>query len=273
MQTAFVAVRADVEAHLDRFEVNSFPEQATLGAWTLTRPRPFSQSEPDQDKLPVMLSLLDRIGQWISSWQAPVSDMWQSVKSSRYEFTRAYRSDCSLSRAPRSNSKLSSFRKAFLAGLYGALPPRFVPAFQVFVRQLLTFDAPSTAFKPEYPRAMSTLVTILDRYDPVLFALVYEEIEAKVQRDCRGRFQEKKLDSLLIWLNGSGVGAGTSGGVMGWVSGLYANSEKRGSGDDARKFLKPTFSRFEYHIHKILCQLRYVRGLFCPSQPPQPDQP
>jgi anaphase-promoting complex subunit 2 len=112
------------------------------------------------------------------------------------------------------------------------------------------------AFKPEYPRAMSTLVTILDRYDPVLFALVYEEIEAKVQRDCRGRFQEKKLDSLLTWLNGSGVGAGTSGGVMGWVSGLYANSEKRGSGDEARKFLKPTFSRFEYHIHKILCQLR-----------------
>ncbi|KWU47479.1 hypothetical protein RHOSPDRAFT_30906 [Rhodotorula sp. JG-1b] len=229
MQNAFVAVRADVEAHLDRFE-----------------------SEPDQDKLPVMLSLLDRIGQWISSWQAPVSDMWQS------------------------NSKLSSFRKTFLAGLYGALPPRFVPAFQVFVRRLLTFDSPPLAFKPEYPRAMSTLVTILDRYDPVLFALVYEEIELKVQRDCRGHFQDKKLDSLLTWLNGSGVGAGTSGGVMGWVSGLYANSEKRGSGDEARKFLKPTFSRFEYHIHKILCQLRTTElldiiGAYPTSQPALED--
>lgn len=63
----------------------SFTGRATRTAWTLTISRPFSQSEPDKDKLPVMLSLLDRIGQWISSWQAPVSDMWQSVKSSRFE--------------------------------------------------------------------------------------------------------------------------------------------------------------------------------------------
>ncbi|GAA5869819.1 hypothetical protein JCM3774_000505 [Rhodotorula dairenensis] len=179
-----------------------------------------------------MLSLLDRVGAWIASWQTPVTEIWGS------------------------SSKLSAFRKAFLAGLYGSLPPRFVPAFRVFVRNLLTFDSPAMAFTSEYPRAMGTLVTILDRYDPVLFGLIYEEIETKVHRDCRGRFQEKKLDSLVTWLNGAGNGAGTMGGVMGWVSGLYANGEKRSSGDDAKKFLKPTFSRFEYHIHKILCQLR-----------------
>jgi hypothetical protein len=50
---------------------------------------PFSQSEPDQDKLPIMLSLLDRIGQWISSWQAPVSDMWQSVQFTRFRVQSA----------------------------------------------------------------------------------------------------------------------------------------------------------------------------------------
>ncbi|GAA5986672.1 hypothetical protein JCM10908_003852 [Rhodotorula pacifica] len=209
MQTAFADVREDNETHLDRFEIAT-----------------------DSDRLAVMLSLLDRIGQWISRWQTPVTDIWES------------------------SYKLSTFRKAFLAGLYGALPPRFVPAFQIFIRRLLTFDSPAAAFSPEYPRAMGTLITILDRYDPILFALIYEEIEAKVHRDCRGNFGEKKLDSLITWLNGSGGGAGTTGGVMGWVSGLYANGEKRNSSDDAKKFLKPTFSRFEYHIHKILCQLR-----------------
>ncbi|PRQ75028.1 Cullin homology [Rhodotorula toruloides] len=42
---------------------------------------------------------------------------------------------------------------------------------------------------------------------------------------------------------------------MGWVSGIY-ESAGEGGNEEARKFLKPTFSRFEYHIHKMLCQLR-----------------
>lgn len=214
-----------------------------------------------------MLSLLDRIGTWIASWQTPVSEVWEFVRQSTCRVQQLQRLTLSFSTLCRSSSRLSAFRKAFLAGLYGSLPPRFVLAFRVFARALLTFDSPSSAFTPEYPRAIGMLVTILDRYDPVLFALIYEEIEAKVHRDCRGRFQEKKLDSLVTWLNGAGSGVGTTGGVMGWVSGLYAHVEKRSGGDDARKFLKPTFSRFEYHIHKILCQLRYVH-----TTPPGPSR-
>lgn len=103
---------------------------------------------------------------------------------------------------------------------------------------------------------MATLITILDRYDPILFALIYEEIEGKVARECQAQFAEKKLDALVRWLNGTGEEGGMATGVMGWVSGLYAGGERRGGGDEAKKFLKPTFSRFEYHIHKILCALR-----------------
>jgi len=49
---------------------------------------------------------------------------------------------------------------------------------------------------------------------------------------------------------------------MGWVNGIYEGGlggvEGGGAGEEAKKFLKPTFSRFEYHIHKVLCQLRCV---------------
>ncbi|BGP54769.1 hypothetical protein JCM8202_003277 [Rhodotorula sphaerocarpa] len=187
----------------------------------------------NDEQMSGMLSLLNEIGLWIARWQTPVSDIWEST------------------------SLLSTFRKACLSGLYGILPPRFVPAFQRFLRTLLTFDAPADAFRrPEHSRAMGTLVTILDRYDPILFGLIYEEIERKVRLDCQGQYTAEKLQGLLRWLNGKETVHGRSGGVMGWVSQLYAGGERRSAGEDAKKFLKPTFSRFEYHIHKVLCQLR-----------------
>lgn len=42
---------------------------------------------------------------------------------------------------------------------------------------------------------------------------------------------------------------------MGWVTGIYEGNLEGGN-EEAKKFLKPTFSRFEYHVHKVLCQLR-----------------
>lgn len=71
-------------------------------------------------------------------------------------------------------------------------------------------------------------------------------------------YREKELDGLLKWLNGNG-----EEGVMGWVNGIYEGGlggveGGGGAGEEAKKFLKPTFSRFEYHIHKVLCQLRCV---------------
>lgn len=204
-----------------------------------------------------MLSLLNEIGLWIARWQAPVSDIWEyAVKLSSSCLCQGV----DTAEAHRSTSLLSTFRKACLSGLYGILPPRFVPAFQRFLRTLLTFDAPADAFRrPEHSRAMGTLVTILDRYDPILFGLIYEEIERKVRLDCQGQYTAEKLQGLLRWLNGKETVHGRSGGVMGWVSQLYAGGERRSAGEDAKKFLKPTFSRFEYHIHKVLCQLRCER--------------
>lgn len=95
---------------------------------------------------------------------------------------------------------------------------------------------------------MPTLITLLDRYDPLLFGLIYEEIERKVDHECRGQFTEPKLAALLEWL---------TGGVLAWVSRIYARSVEGGQ-EEAKKMLKPTFSRFEYHVNKVLCALRCV---------------
>lgn len=170
---------------------------------------------------------------------------------------RLARSDKTLIHNRSSGSASSAFRKTFLASLYFVLPPRFAPALQAFFRTLLTYTSPAAAVPPSFSRALPTLITLLDRFDPLLFALIYEEIESKIQSDCRGAYTASKLEPLLKWLNGAGSSsAGKSGGVMGWVSGIYEGGAGEGGNEEARKFLKPTFSRFEYHVHKVLCQLR-----------------
>lgn len=93
---------------------------------------------------------------------------------------------------------------------------------------------------------MPTLITLLDRYDPLLFGLIYSSIEARVHETCAGQFEEPKLKEVVQWL---------AGPVTGWVSGVYEKNIEGGL-EEARKLLKPTFTRFEYHVHKTLVLLR-----------------
>ncbi|GAA5823647.1 hypothetical protein JCM11251_000710 [Rhodosporidiobolus azoricus] len=256
LRTSFHLVRADVDHALEQFEV----------------------ATADQHRFEIVLALLHRLGEWIQRWQAPVSAVWASASS------------------------LSLFRRTFLSHLFHSLPPAFAPALQSFLRSLLSLpsgpsSSPSTSTStsppfaspsaflaqhyPHYPLALPTLLTLLDRFDPLLFGLIYEEIERKVHRECKGVWGQKMGEELVRWLNGGGtVAAGEKdaggGGVMGWVSAIYdagssaaADDGGKGKGkeraptpahgggaEDTKKFLKPTFSRFEYHVHKVLGQLR-----------------
>jgi anaphase-promoting complex subunit 2 len=127
--------------------------------------------------------------------------------------------------------------------LYEVLPPEFSPALSTYIKYL--FNNPG-ARNYDTPLAMPTLISFLERFDPLLFGLVYEEIESKVQSQCKGDFENPKLQGVLDWVNGD---------VLRWITGIYDRNSS-GSPDDIKKMLKPTFSRFEYHIHKTLAQLR-----------------
>ncbi|GAA5889699.1 hypothetical protein JCM8208_001101 [Rhodotorula glutinis] len=192
------------------------------------------EAEPSpQAQFDIMLALLHCIGTWITRYQEPVAVLWSS-----------------------NSYALTAFRKTFLASLHFILPPRFAPALRSFLRTLLACPSPSEVGAPSYRRAIPTLITLLDRYDPLLFGLIYEQIEAKVTGDARGAYTHKQLESLLKWLNGTDV-TGPNAGVMGLISGIYDFGAEGNVGqEEARKFLKPTLSRFEYHVHKVLCQLR-----------------
>lgn len=146
----------------------------------------------------------------------------------------------------RPETQLINIRKTFMSSLYLILPPRFSPALTTFLRSLL-HSGPSPELSQTYSSAIQTMMGLLDRYDPLLFGLIYEEIEKKVETDCKGEFEEPKLVGLLEWLTGS---------VLDWVSELYARPVPGGL-EEAKKMLKPTFARFEYHVHKTLGLLRF----------------
>ncbi|GAA5974574.1 hypothetical protein JCM5350_001199 [Sporobolomyces pararoseus] len=227
IKKSFHLIQSEIVSHLDRYQVVEGQAQ-------------FQQ----------MLALLDSIGNSIKTLQQPLNPFNASTSTSS------------------SANSLNLFRKTFLSNLYYHLSqsPIFSTCLQSFLKVLLTLPNPTTS-STEYPLAFPTLITLLDRYDPLLFSLIYEQIEFKTLETCKNHFrEEKQLQTLLKWLNGtngkdgSGVGGG-GGGVLGWVTGIYdsSSSQEGGGGtgtEEAKKFLKPTFSRFEYHIHKVLCQLR-----------------
>lgn len=178
-------------------------------------------SAQEDDSIVIIWSLLHELGTILHRWLANAEKLF------------------------RPETQLINIRKTFMSSLYLILPPRFSPALTTFLRSLL-HSGPSPELSQTYSSAIQTMMGLLDRYDPLLFGLIYEEIEKKVETDCKGEFEEPKLVGLLEWLTGS---------VLDWVSELYARPVPGGL-EEAKKMLKPTFARFEYHVHKTLGLLR-----------------
>ncbi|GAA5955125.1 hypothetical protein JCM3765_003202 [Sporobolomyces pararoseus] len=210
-----------------------------------------SEQEPEAQYLK-MLSLLDSIGNCIKNLQQPLNWFYSSTSTS-------------------STSSLNQFRKTFLSCLYYHLSIsqtedlNFSTCLTNFLRILLMNLSSSSSSstttttvtrlsyqEEEFPLAFPTLITLLDRYDPLLFSLIYERIEFETISICKSNFRRSnQLTNLLKWLNQT---------VLTWVTSIYNQQQNDSPGnsnnEEAKKFLKPTFSRFEYHVHKVLAQLR-----------------
>lgn len=199
----------------------------------------------------LVATLLDRIGYWMLRWQKPIEILWPSVLP--------LLSSCPFSDANsngRTASPLFNYRRRFLSTLYAILPPSFALAITAYLRHLLLFPPPPIpSTNSSAPLAIPTLIALLDRYEPLLFSLIYQEIESKINTTCAGIFERPMLDDLVRWLNGE---------VMEWVCTFYerGTTGREGEGkEETRRILKPTFARFEFHVSKSLGALRCVLSL------------
>lgn len=173
--------------------------------------------------------------------------------------------------------------------LYPSLPAAFSPALTACLRHLLSCPVPSARrvgvriINPgqpypnpsERPPPRGTipaiLLLLLEHYESLLYTLLYDEIEAHIQQTCAAStsvgtewMEGSKLPLIFQWVEEH---------IMGFLVRLYSTPMMaRGEGtsrsaaekhkelserdEDVRKFFKPTLGRFEWHVYKVLGQLR-----------------
>lgn len=100
------------------------------------------------------------------------------------------------------------------------------------------------------------LVSILERFDTLLFDVVYGMIGSHVATQCARTMTttttgaaavDRVLPAVLAWLKSD---------VMQTLTTLY--ERVLGSGLDARRLLRPSLAKFEYHAHRCMASTRCV---------------
>lgn len=166
------------------------------------------------------------------------------------------------------------FRRVFRTQFLTSLPPSFPDAFRSLVRSV--FEANATTTTTDSSNSSSSpLHTMLDQLDTLgiledfeslISPVLVEQIRTKVMETCPKEWGEPQLAKLRAWFNERAVP---------WMAATYA----RGASDSmcARSFgvfilcfligvafadeqlratLQPIAGKFDYHMCKILCDLR-----------------
>lgn len=152
-------------------------------------------------------------------------------------------------------SPLVPFRKMFMAYVAGQLVDEtIVEGLRIFFRS--TMDT-SEMSEEDSAKAVQTLqalhyLGVMERFEPVLFSVVYSEIDDKLKNSCVGDFAtEGQLESLNRWLVND---------VGNWLVSIYSlgfhHLEEEAAKAKAVKALKPAMQRFEWYIASNMFKLR-----------------
>ncbi|KAI9465102.1 ubiquitin-protein ligase [Lactarius psammicola] len=90
------------------------------------------------------------------------------------------------------------------------------------------------------------LLGLADRYESLIASVCYEHIETHVLETCAGKWNEPMLSQLREWMAEK---------VVPWMLLPYARGAK--TAEEARTMLQGVGSRFDFHVCKTLCDLRY----------------
>jgi len=107
---------------------------------------------------------------------------------------------------------------------------------------------------------------LFDRYEALIASVVYQHIESHVVKTCAGQWAEPVLPSLRDWMSKK---------IVKWMFSPYARGAKTSTYDssleyeyaeltylaiveDAALMLQGPGQRFDFHMSKTLCDLRYV---------------
>ena len=114
------------------------------------------------------------------------------------------------------------------------------------------------------------MLGLIDRYESIIASVGYEFIEDYVLNMCTGEWAKPMLEDLRVWMSEK---------VVPWMLHVYARGATNGMflvffflffktlivlycffliAEEARSMLQGVGSRFDFHINKTLCDLRFA---------------
>ncbi|KAF8843343.1 hypothetical protein BDN67DRAFT_988510 [Paxillus ammoniavirescens] len=142
---------------------------------------------------------------------------------------------------------IATYRLAFQTHLFSILPTSFARGVKTLVASTLTV----TPFQPSHQlwKAFDTL-SLVERYETLIASAGYEYIESHVLEKCVGQWAEPMLGGLRSWMADK---------IVPWM--LWPFARGATNVEEVKTMLQGVGSRFDFHMHKTLCDLR-TREIF-----------
>ncbi|KAG1742334.1 uncharacterized protein EDB91DRAFT_1128723 [Suillus paluster] len=164
-------------------------------------------------------SLVYRLVEWYNAWK-PTADLGSTM--------------------------ISAYTLAFQTYLFSVLPPSFARG----IKALVSATLQRTVSQSQDPQdrvlwqAFDTL-SLIDRYETLIASIGYEFIESYVVETCAEKWSEPMLATLRAWMIDK---------IVPWM--LYPFARGATNADEAKTMMQGVGSRFDFHMHKTLCNLR-----------------
>ncbi|KAG1748586.1 hypothetical protein EDB19DRAFT_2022764 [Suillus lakei] len=175
-----------------------------------------SQSNSDPESI---RSLVYRLVEWYNAWK-PTTDLGPTM--------------------------ISAYTLAFQTHIFSVLPPSFARG----IKALVSATLQRTVSQLQDPQdrvlwqAFDTL-SLIDRYETLIASVGYEFIESYVEETCARRWSKPMLATLRAWMIDK---------IVPWM--LYPFARGATNADEAKTMMQGVGSRFDFHMHKTLCNLR-----------------
>ncbi|KAF9220918.1 hypothetical protein BS17DRAFT_713130 [Gyrodon lividus] len=146
---------------------------------------------------------------------------------------------------------ISAYTLAFQTHLFSILPTSFARGVKTLVAATLvrTVSQPSDHHDRALWQAFDSL-SLIERYETLIASVGYEYIESHVLEICTGQWAEPMLANLRSWMIDK---------IVPWM--LWPFARGATNADEAKTMMQGVGSRFDFHMHKTLCDLR-TREIF-----------
>ncbi|KIK83953.1 hypothetical protein PAXRUDRAFT_832015 [Paxillus rubicundulus Ve08.2h10] len=146
---------------------------------------------------------------------------------------------------------VAAYTLDFQTHLFSILPISFARGVKTLVAATLigTPSQPSHQHDRALWQAFDTL-SLIERYETLIASVGYEYIESHVLEICTGQWAEPMLGNLRSWMIDK---------IVPWM--LWPFARGATNADEAKAMMQGVGSRFDFHMHKTLCDLR-TREIF-----------